>query len=151
MITWLVAWWIVLPLCPLSIQLQYWLKYSVSSTKISGLFWWTSMRPEFIVGDGKLWLRSAWIFSSYSSVIVFSFVSSNNSSCSTSASSMFCSCVSIRWIYSWVFSTGLIWSYGFSKRTEFNFCWWWSILDIWGAVLDVSVILFKSLGNDPFF
>ena len=54
--------WNVLHLCPLRIQLRYWLKYYGSSMKFSGSLWWTVMRPESIVGDVKLWLRSGWVF-----------------------------------------------------------------------------------------
>ena len=90
--------WSVLHLCPLKSQLQYWQQYSGSLMKFSGSLWWTVIRPESIVGDGKLWLRSRWICYSSSSVVMFLLISSNNSSCSTSALSMFCSCVSIIWV-----------------------------------------------------
>ena len=73
-------------------------KYSGSSIKYSGSLWWTIMRPKFIVGDGKFCLRSGWICSSSSSVIKLSFVSSNNSSCSTSEYSMNYYYVSIIWV-----------------------------------------------------
>ena len=36
------------------------------------------MRPEFIVGNNNLWLRSILLFSNYSSVVVFSFIYSNH-------------------------------------------------------------------------
>ena len=118
--------------------------------KFSVSLWWTVMIPELIVVNGKLWLRSGWIFSSYSSVILFSFFSSNKSSCSTSASSVFCSCLSIRLVSSWVLYVGFIWPYGSSKRTEFIFFQWRSTLAWGGAVLYISVFLLKSLGYDPF-
>ena len=89
-------------------------------------------------------------FSSSSSVIVFSFVSSRNYSCSTSASSIFCSCVSIRRVASCVSSIGLMWPYGYLKRKEFTFLWWREIVAWGGAVLGVSGFSLKSFGRDPF-
>ena len=108
------------------------------------------MIPEFIVGDGKFWLRSGWICSSSSSVIKLSFVSSNNSTCSISATYMSCSCVSIIWVSSWVFYIGLIWSYGSSNWTELTFGRRREILAWLGPVLlDVSLFLLKSFVCDP--
>ena len=117
--------------------------------KFSGSLLWTVMRHEYIFGDGKVWLRSGWIFYSSSSVIKFSFMSSKNSSCSTSASYMFFSCVSIIWVYSWVLYIRFIWSYGSSKKTELTFGQCQAVLSWRGDVLDVWVFLLKSLGSDP--
>ena len=108
------------------------------------------MRPKFIFCDGKFWLRNGWMFYSSYSLIVFSFVSSKSSSCSTSESSMLWYYVSIWWVSSWVLSIELIWSYGSSKRTGFNFGWWRAIVAWVGSVLYVSVFLLNSLGRDPF-
>ena len=89
------------------------------------------------------------MFSSSSSVIVFLFVSSNNSS--SSESYLVCStCVSTRWLSSYVLSIGLIWSYGSSNQTEFTFGQLQAIVTLGGAVLYLSVCLLKSLGRDPF-
>ena len=108
--------WSVFSLCPLRSQPRYWRKYSGLSMKFYGSLWWRLIRPKFVVGDGKLWLRYGWIFYSSYSVIVFSFFSSKNSSSSTSASSLFCYiCVSISWVPTRVFSIGFIWSYWSSK------------------------------------
>ena len=93
--------WSELQLCPLRSKLLLQRKYSVSSIDFFGTLWWTVMRTEFIVSDGKLWSRSGWMFSIPYSVIVFLFVSSNNYS--SSEYSMFCyTCVSRRWLLSWV-------------------------------------------------
>ena len=108
------------------------------------------MRPEFIFEYGKLWLISGWICSSSYSVIKLSFVSSYNSSCSTSASSMYCYFVLIRWVSSWVFSIGLIWCYGSSNWTEFTFGLCRAMVARGGSVLDVSVFLLMSFFHDPF-
>ena len=75
-------------------------------------------------------------------------MSSNNNYCSTSSSSMPCYCVKISWLSSWVLSIGLVWSLGYSKRTEFNFCWQREILAWRGSVLDVSVFLLKTFCCD---
>ena len=89
-----------------------------------------------------------WICSSSYSVIMFSFVSSENYSYSTSEYSLLCYFASIRWVSSWVLSIGLIWSYGSSEKTEFTFVRWRAIVAWGGAVLDVSVFLFKYLVHD---
>ena len=94
----------------------------------------------------KVWLNILWFFFSD----CFSFLSSKNPSCSAYAYSMICSCISILWVSSWVFSIGLIWSYESSKRTDFTYGPWQAILVLGGAVLDVSVFLLKSLGRDKF-
>ena len=87
----------------------------------SGSLLWIVMRPEFIVGDVKLWLRSGWICYSSFSVIRLSFVSSYNSSFLTSVYFMSCSCVLIRWLSPCVSPVVLIRSYRSSRRTEFTF------------------------------
>ena len=110
-LNWMVVGWNVLPLCLLRSQVWYWRKFFGSSTNFSGSLLWTVIRPDFIFGDGKLWLRSGWMFYCSSSVIYISFVSSNNYLCFSSAFYMFCSCVSIIWVSSWVLSIELIWSY----------------------------------------
>ena len=108
------------------------------------------MRPEFIVWERKLWLRSGWICYSYSLVIKLSFVYLNNSFISTSESSMFCFCVSIRWVSSWVLYIRLICSYWSSKRTEFTFGKCRAMLS-WGVyMLNLSAFLLKYFGCDPF-
>ena len=74
LLTWLGLLWMLVPSCSHRIQLRYWGKYSGSSMKLSGSLWWTVMRPEFIVGDGKLWSIYGRIFSNssnYSSIILF--------------------------------------------------------------------------------
>ena len=48
--------------------------------KLSGSLWYTTTRPDFIVGDARLWSRSSWFFSNSYSGIMFSTVSLNNSS-----------------------------------------------------------------------
>ena len=117
--------------------------------KLSGSLWWSVMRSEFIVGDWKLRSRSIWMFSNSDSVIVFSFTSSKNPS--SSASSLMCySCTSIRLVSSFVFSIGIIWSYGSSKQTDFTLVWQRSIVYLGGDGLDVSVFFFKSLDIDQF-
>ena len=118
--------------------------------KISGSLWLTVMRLELIVGYGKLLLRSGRICSSYYSVIKLSFMSSKNYSCSISAFYMSCSCLLMRWVYLWVLYVGLIWSYGYSKRTDFTFGQGREIL-AWGGpvLLDVSLFLLNSFGHDP--
>ena len=65
-------------------QVRYWKIPSGSSMKLSWSLWLTLMILEFIVGDGRNLLKSGWICSSNSSVIMFSFVSSKNYSCSIS-------------------------------------------------------------------
>ena len=63
---------------------------------------------------------------------------------------MFCSFLSIRWVSSCVLSIWLIWSFWYSKRTEFTFGWWQETVARGGDVLDVLVFLLNSLGCDPF-
>ena len=116
----------------------------------SGSLWWTVIRPDFIVEDGNVWLISWWMCSIYYSVIKFSFLSSNDSSWLTSAPSISCSCVSIRWVPSLVFSIGLIWSYGYSKWNELTFGLWQAIVAWRGSVLGVSVFLLNPFGCVPF-
>ena len=77
-------------------------------------------------------------------------MSSNNYYCSTSASSVSCSCVSIRWVSSWVFSIGLICSYGSSEWTELTFGRGQSIIAWgWPVLLYVSLFLLNSFVHDP--
>ena len=149
LLTLVVVVWSMLPSCLLRIQLRYWRKSSGTSMKVSGSLLWIVMRYGFISGDGKLWLRSGWICYSSSSVIKLSFVSSNHSSCSTSASSISYSCVSTVLVSSWALSIGLVWSYGSSHRTELTFEWGRSILAwVVPVLLDVSLLLLKSFGRD---
>ena len=77
-------------------------------------------------------------------------MSSNNSSCSSSPSSLFFYCISMRRVSSWVFHIGLIYSCGYSKKTELTFGQWRKIVSWGGAVLDVSVFLLNDLGRDTF-
>ena len=145
-ITWVVVGFSVLPSLPLMIQMRYWKEYSRSSMKCFTSLLRTVMRPEFIVGDGTLWLRSGRICSISYSVIKLSFVSSNDVSCSTSASSMSCYCMIIRRLSSRLLSIGLICLYKSSKRTDFNFGRWQYILAWGGAILlDVSVFYWSPL------
>ena len=63
---------------------------------------------------------------------------------------MFCSCVSIRWVSSWVLYICLMWSYGSSKRYDFNVGLLREILAWGGDVLDVSVFLLVPFSRDLF-
>ena len=127
----MVAGWSFFPLCPLWCQLII-------------------MIPEFIVGDGNLLSRYGWICSSSSSEIKSSFVLSWNSYCLTSLFSMSCSCLSIRWLFSWWLFIWWIWSYGSSNWTWFDFGRGREMFAWGGPVfLDVYLFLLKSFVLDP--
>ena len=116
--------------------------------KFSGKFWYTTMIPEFIVGDWKLQSISGWICSNYSSGIVFSTASSNTSS--YSYLSLVCSLFALaRWVASLLLSIVLMWSYGSTKWTEFALCVWSTNMALEVPDLDLSILLLKSLGIDP--
>ena len=130
-------------------HMRYWRNYSGSSMKFSRSLWFSVMRSEFIVGDGKLWSRYGWFFSNSALVIVFSFISSNNNNYSVYYL-MCSSCASIMWVLLLVLPIWLVWSYVSSKCTDFTLGWLRAIVALGGSGLDVSVFLLKSLGLDPF-
>ena len=115
LLTWVVIFWILVPLCSRRSQMRYWQKYYGFLMKLSLSLWWTAMRYESIVSDGKLWSRSGWMFFNAYSEVLFLFTSSTMSS--YSSYSLICSyCESIRWFSSFVFSIVLMKLYGSSKR-----------------------------------
>ena len=95
--TWVIFVWVLSPSCPHRSYLWYWWKSSGSSMKFSESLQWTVMRPEFIVGYWKFWSRYECMFSNPASMILYSFVSSKNSS-SLAYYLMCSSCASIRWV-----------------------------------------------------
>ena len=116
--------------------------------KLSGSLWWTLIKHEFIVGDGKLWSRSGWICLNSSSEMVFLFTSLNTSS--SLLSSLMCySCASTRWVSLLVLPIGLMWSYRSKHCTEFTLGLWWTIVALVGPDLDVSTLMLDSLGTIP--
>ena len=108
---------ILIPTCLHRSEQKYWKKSSVSSMKLFGLLWYTSMRHNFIVGDGKLWSIYGWICSNYPLVILLSTAWSNISSLWYS-SMMFSSFTLKNCLVSFLLSVVFMWSYGPTNRTE---------------------------------
>ena len=63
---------------------------------------------------------------------------------------MSCSCVSKRWVSSWLFYIGLIWLYGSSKNNGFAFFSMFINFRLMRICIDVSVFFLKYFGHDPF-
>ena len=83
--------------------------------------WYISVTPEFMVGDGKLLLRSGWVLFRFYLVLPGSCASSKYSFSYVSSYVVRCSSVSLtRGVGSLVFSLVFIYSYTSLKRAEFT-------------------------------
>ena len=105
------------------------------------------MRPEFIVGDRRFWSRSEWIFlilvywlcivcilKEFFLLRIFFNVSFKHTNKLSIIIGIF---------------HRIVFSYGYSKRTEFILVWLRAIIALGGAQLNASVFLLKYLGLDP--
>ena len=150
-LTCIVVGWSVFPLCPIRSQLCYCQKYSGSSMMFSGSLWWIYMIPEFIVGDGKFWLRSGWICFSSSSVIKSSFLYSYNSSCSTSVFHVLFFCINNVSIFMSIFH--MVNTVAWVIKSDWFHFW----IRVSNCILSRSFvfgcifILLKSFGSDSCF
>ena len=141
--------WSLLTSCPLRIHMWYWQKYSGSSMIFSCII---------MINSHEIWVHCWWWkvmievwmnFSSSSLVIFFRLFLQ----IIIFLQYLLCCVINVyqrRWVSSWVLFIILIWSYGYSKRTEFNFCLWHEIVAWNRAELDLSVFLLEFWVRDPF-